>query len=221
VARERSAPYGLLVSTRSILRYVQDCCDRCRFSRKRKDVTHHYFSLSNSLQWDPQRAQWNMLFEKLQSFAKEHSHCKVPKGYTNDPELANWVRNQRLEYANLQRNKKTRMTADRVEKLNALGFKWSTAVPSRRTYADTKEGKKTQVQELSTAPKHPTSAQGSTCTRRRRRRRRCSQDGGRRWRRGVSHVGLSLSCSKCSICNVECMKMCVQGNGLAWSNTGQ
>jgi hypothetical protein len=99
-----------------------------------------------------------MLFEKLQSFAKEHSHCKVPKGYTNDPELANWVRNQRLEYANLQRNKKTRMTADRVEKLNALGFKWSTAVPSRRTYADTKEGKKTQVQELSTAPKHPTSA---------------------------------------------------------------
>jgi hypothetical protein len=88
------------------------------------------------LQWDPQRAQWNIMFQKLQEFAKENDHCKVPKGYIKDPELANWVRNQRLEYANLQRNKKTRMTADRVERLNEMGFKWSTAVPFRRTLAD-------------------------------------------------------------------------------------
>jgi hypothetical protein len=47
-------------------------------------------------EWDPQRAQWEYLFRKLQQFTKEHSHCKVPKGYTRDPELANWVRNQRL-----------------------------------------------------------------------------------------------------------------------------
>ena len=46
------------------------------------------------------------MFGKLQSFNEEHGHCKVPKGYTRDLELANWVRNQRLEYANLQRGKK-------------------------------------------------------------------------------------------------------------------
>jgi hypothetical protein len=89
------------------------------------------------LQWDPQRAQWNIMFEKLQEFAKDNAHCKVPKGYIKDPELANWVRNQRLEYANLQRNKKTRMTADRVDRLNEMGFKWSTAVPFRGSLADT------------------------------------------------------------------------------------
>jgi hypothetical protein len=89
------------------------------------------------LQWDPQRAQWNIMFQKLQEFAKDNDHCKVPKGYIKDPELANWVRNQRLEYANLQRNKKTRMTADRVDRLNEMGFKWSTAVPFRRSSADT------------------------------------------------------------------------------------
>jgi hypothetical protein len=77
------------------------------------------------------------MFEKLQEFAKDNEHCKVPKGYIKDPELANWVRNQRLEYANLQRNKKTRMTADRVDRLNEMGFKWSTAVPFRRSLADT------------------------------------------------------------------------------------
>jgi hypothetical protein len=77
------------------------------------------------------------MFQKLQEFAKENDHCKVPKGYIKDPELANWVRNQRLEYANLQRNKKTRMTADRVDRLNEMGFKWSTAVPFRRSLAGT------------------------------------------------------------------------------------
>jgi hypothetical protein len=86
------------------------------------------------LQWDPQRAQWNIMFQKLQEFAKDNKHCKVPKGYLKDPELANWVRNQRLEYANLQRNKKTRMTADRVERLDEMGFKWSTATPVRRKW---------------------------------------------------------------------------------------
>jgi hypothetical protein len=77
------------------------------------------------------------MFEKLQEFAKDNDHCKVPKGYNKDPELANWVRNQRLEYANLQRKKKTRMTVDRVDRLNEMGFKWSTAVPLRRSLVDT------------------------------------------------------------------------------------
>lgn len=48
-----------------------------------------------------------------------------------DTELANWVRNQRLEYANQQRNKKTRMTQERLNLLNSLGFTWSNPMPSR------------------------------------------------------------------------------------------
>jgi hypothetical protein len=30
-------------------------------------------------EWDPQRAQWNQMFEKLQQFKEEIGHCKVPK----------------------------------------------------------------------------------------------------------------------------------------------
>jgi len=97
-----------------------------------------------------------MLYQKLLKFAEKNGHARVPKGYTKDKELANWVRNQRLEYANMQRGKKSRMDQERLDKLNAstynlvamislaeyafspffplstvVGFKWSTSVPYR------------------------------------------------------------------------------------------
>lgn len=56
-------------------------------------------------EWDPQQAQWEQMFEKLKAFWREKGHCGVPKGYSVDPNLANWVRNQRLEFAHLQRGK--------------------------------------------------------------------------------------------------------------------
>jgi hypothetical protein len=94
------------------------------------EVTY-LLTLFSCIQWDPQRAQWNIMFDKLRQFAEEYGHCKVPKGYNKDPELANWVRNQRLEYANMQRNKKARMTQDRLYLLKGIGFRWSTPMPSR------------------------------------------------------------------------------------------
>lgn len=64
-------------------------------------------------------------------FKENIGHCRVPKGYDKDPELANWVRNQRMEESYLRKGKKTRMTQDRYTKLNDLGFKWSVQIPSR------------------------------------------------------------------------------------------
>jgi hypothetical protein len=83
------------------------------------------------MEWDPQRSQWNAMFVKLQKFREEHGHCRVPKSYAKDVELSNWVRNQRLEYCNSQNGKKSRMTQDRLELLNSLGFRWSLPMPSR------------------------------------------------------------------------------------------
>ena len=76
-------------------------------------------------EWDPQRAQWNALYERLAAFKRVHAHCQVPKGFKQYKELANWVRNQRLEFTNKLRGKKNRMTEDRQVRLEALGFKWS------------------------------------------------------------------------------------------------
>lgn len=42
--------------------------------------------------WDPQNYTWNQHYEKLVEFVSKHGNCRVPKGYKEDPELANWVR---------------------------------------------------------------------------------------------------------------------------------
>jgi len=88
---------------------------------------------SIGFEWDPQKAQWNILFDRLVKFKEEVGHCKVPKGYSKDTELANWVRNQRLEQANLKKGKKSRMTTERYDKLTSLGFRWSTSIAKKGT----------------------------------------------------------------------------------------
>ena len=45
-----------------------------------------------NFEWNPQESQWKIMFERLQAFQEEMGHCKVPKGYQKDVELANWVR---------------------------------------------------------------------------------------------------------------------------------
>eukprot|EP00429_Kryptoperidinium_foliaceum_P007691 CAMPEP_0176009660 /NCGR_PEP_ID=MMETSP0120_2-20121206/4364_1 /TAXON_ID=160619 /ORGANISM="Kryptoperidinium foliaceum, Strain CCMP 1326" /LENGTH=326 /DNA_ID=CAMNT_0017342461 /DNA_START=16 /DNA_END=996 /DNA_ORIENTATION=- len=76
-------------------------------------------------EWDPQQAQWEKMFDRLVKYKEAEGHCKVPKGYMKDIELANWVRNQRLEHANKLKGKKSRMTDERFRRLDDLGFKWS------------------------------------------------------------------------------------------------
>lgn len=96
---------------------------------------------SIGFEWDPQRAQWNQMFDKLKQYKEETGDCKVPKGYTKDPELANWVRNQRLEHANLAKGKKSRMTTDRYQLLNDLEFKWSSTMIAKPKTAATSQSK--------------------------------------------------------------------------------
>ena len=79
------------------------------------------------------------MFEKLKEFKQYVGHCKVPKGYAKDPELANWVRNQRLEHANMIKGKRSRMTDERFQMLDAMGFKWSTTMPSKKPASSAEE----------------------------------------------------------------------------------
>lgn len=79
-------------------------------------------------EWDPQRGRWNEMYNRLCKYKERFHHVQVPKGYKEDSELANWVRNQRLEYTNKLRGKKNRMTDERIAKLQQLGFTWSTVV---------------------------------------------------------------------------------------------
>jgi len=101
--------------------------------------------------FDPMKTQWNAMFRRLVEYRNEHGDCHVTKGYRKDPELANCVysivlcsveddetmkqscltillmsvigvRNQRLEYVNIQKGSRKRLSAQRIEKLESIGF---------------------------------------------------------------------------------------------------
>jgi hypothetical protein len=77
-----------------------------------------------------ERVDWDERFKELKAFKKEHGYCPVPtrlkaKGSTTN-QLALWVAKQRAQYKLLQQGKKSHITDDkRIQKLNAIGFKWS------------------------------------------------------------------------------------------------
>jgi len=69
---------------------------------------------------------WNEQFELLKQYKNHHGDCLVPKSYTtrDGVHLGKWVDNQRLQYKNFQKGKKSALTQERIEKLESIGFVW-------------------------------------------------------------------------------------------------
>ena len=63
-------------------------------------------------------AVWKQRYNELNQFKKCHGHCRVPDNWPDNPDLGSWVRTQRIDYT------QGRMTEERAEKLNRLGFAW-------------------------------------------------------------------------------------------------
>jgi hypothetical protein len=59
-------------------------------------------------------------------YRKIQGHCNVPYRYSENTQLADWVRNQRKQYRLQQGGKTSSMTLtpSRVQELESLGFKW-------------------------------------------------------------------------------------------------
>ncbi|OEU06154.1 hypothetical protein FRACYDRAFT_202231, partial [Fragilariopsis cylindrus CCMP1102] len=64
-----------------------------------------------------QNNQWDEMFRRLVSYRKLHNSTVVPRDYTADPELGNWVRTQRC--------KQYPISDHRVNLLNSIGFVWN------------------------------------------------------------------------------------------------
>jgi len=74
------------------------------------------------------KRNWLERFDELCAFQKEFGHTCVPYNY-KDTSLAKWVDRQRGQYKRLKDGRKSAITADKVEKLNELGFVWSVRGP--------------------------------------------------------------------------------------------
>ena len=67
--------------------------------------------------WNPRNEQWDEAFESLKKFFKREGHCNVPREHTeNGLRLGTWV--------GKQREKKARLSPDRIKRLDSLGFAW-------------------------------------------------------------------------------------------------
>ena len=69
--------------------------------------------------WAPCDDSWDSMYQEILAFRRKHGTCDVPSHWTENPNLASWVANQR------HRRKTGRLAADRVRKLDKVGFTWA------------------------------------------------------------------------------------------------
>ena len=68
--------------------------------------------------WDAKEAAWQEMYNRLVEYKDKKGDADVPQSYDEDPKLSKWVSTQRRTY------KKGKLSSDRIEKLESIGFKW-------------------------------------------------------------------------------------------------
>ncbi|KAL3756810.1 hypothetical protein ACHAWU_000452 [Discostella pseudostelligera] len=67
---------------------------------------------------------WNEKFQQLKDYKATYGNCMVPQRYLANPQLGTWVHTQRRQYKLLKGGKKSSMNAEKISRLNSVGFDW-------------------------------------------------------------------------------------------------
>jgi hypothetical protein len=70
------------------------------------------------------RLEWDKRFQELVDYKNEHGDVRVPQHYQANKTLGKWVAKQREQYKLLMRGEHSFLTADRLERLEQIGFVW-------------------------------------------------------------------------------------------------
>lgn len=87
-------------------------------------------------QWsstNPHHTPWEIRYEELREFVKKYGHAEVPIRWKENPKLSHWVSKQRHDFKLKKTKKSSRLSDDKVRKLNEVGFLWE---GSRRSLKD-------------------------------------------------------------------------------------
>eukprot|EP00934_Nitzschia_sp_Nitz4_P001966 Nitzschia sp. Nitz4//scaffold107_size73032//27795//30897//NITZ4_005759-RA/size73032-augustus-gene-0.100-mRNA-1//-1//CDS//3329532590//1966//frame0 len=97
---------------------------------------------------------WDEMFRQLMAYKEAYGDCLVPSRYEANLKLGKWVETQRYEYTKLQRTKgakttepedvvengeaprpmNARLTAERLNRLESIGFEWKVKNKMKRYY---------------------------------------------------------------------------------------
>jgi len=92
--------------------------------RKEKHILnpHQIEKLSKlNFVWTQNESLWEVKFFELKDFKEEFGHCKVAAKYNKNKSLGAWVSTMRCS--------KNKLSQDKIDKLNDLGFIWDVLEP--------------------------------------------------------------------------------------------
>eukprot|EP00978_Attheya_sp_CCMP212_P018910 scaffold52289_cov51-Attheya_sp.AAC.5 len=77
--------------------------------------------------FEPKSTSWKTRFDELVDFHAVYDHCAVPRQYNENPQLGDWVANQRTMYKNYLAgdNSCNCLTKEKIQALEKLGFSWN------------------------------------------------------------------------------------------------
>jgi hypothetical protein len=79
-------------------------------------------------EWDSHGAAWEDRLSELADYRIFHGDCNVPRSYSDNTKLANWVSMQRNQYRLHVEGKRSHMTPLRIQALESLGFQWKASI---------------------------------------------------------------------------------------------
>jgi hypothetical protein len=85
---------------------------------------------SVGFRWAKRKGQvsWDEKYEELKAYKRKYGNCHVPTKYKENTALGRWVSTQRAEYKKYCEGEKSNMTADKIRRLESIGFAWFMAL---------------------------------------------------------------------------------------------
>ena len=99
---------------------------RVWYSDRRLDADRANLLTAQGVEWDPDSSAWEVMFQSLLEFKKNHQHFRVPRQRPDNLGLANWIVNQRRLY------KRQALPTDRIKRLNKIRFPWVPAKSGKK-----------------------------------------------------------------------------------------
>jgi len=87
---------------------------RLRYNKLTIERKHQLNSID--FVWDPLDTLWTEMYGEIVAYKEEYGSTCVPIKYKANPRLGQWVSNQRT--------RKSKLTADRINRLHRIGFVW-------------------------------------------------------------------------------------------------